>query len=137
MEKTKLGISVNLMAMVLYFSGLLSSTALFLAAGYILLREEDEWLRKAAVKAVVLVAVFAAGYALVSVFSNGFSAVESLVNGIPKLNFNVRVPLNLDSVLRKLLGIAENLVFFVLGLNALNKKSFSVGPVDSLVEKHS
>ena len=53
MEKSKLGISVGLLAALLYFLGLLSGYLVtVLVAGYILVAESNLWLRKSAVKAV-------------------------------------------------------------------------------------
>ena len=53
MNKTKLGITTGLLAALAYFTGCFSGyLLLFLVAGYVLLKEEDEWLRKNVVKAV-------------------------------------------------------------------------------------
>lgn len=47
MSKTKLGISTTLLAALAYFAGGFSGyLLLFLVAGYVLLKEEDEWLKK-------------------------------------------------------------------------------------------
>ena len=55
MEKTKLGISVSLMAAAVYLLGLLSGyTVTILLVGYILLKEEDMWLKKQSVGALAL-----------------------------------------------------------------------------------
>ena len=54
MEKTKLGISVALTAALLYFLGLISPIALVVAAGYVLIAEKDQWLRKSAVQALAI-----------------------------------------------------------------------------------
>ena len=59
MQKTKLGISVGLLGAAVYFCGVLSLLALIIVAGYILLVEENIWLRKSAVKAVVIYVSFA------------------------------------------------------------------------------
>ena len=49
MEKTTLGISVGLAGAAVYFCGLAGVIPVLLAAGYILLREQHPWLRRAAV----------------------------------------------------------------------------------------
>lgn len=56
MQKTKLGISVNLMAALVYLATLISGSILVavILTGYILLMESDLWLRRSAVKAVTL-----------------------------------------------------------------------------------
>ncbi len=46
MQKTKLGVSVALMGAALYFLGLFSGyVALIILAGYVLLMEENVWLK--------------------------------------------------------------------------------------------
>ena len=57
---TLLGISVGLMAMLIYYSGVISSVVLILVAGYVLLKEEDRWLRAVAAKAISIVCIFGA-----------------------------------------------------------------------------
>ena len=60
MEKTKLGISVALLSALTFLSGYLGITVLVLLAGYILIREENVYLKKTAVGTVVLYLAFAA-----------------------------------------------------------------------------
>lgn len=45
MEKSKLGISIGLLGALVYFMGLLNTTALIIIAGYILLFEQNGWLK--------------------------------------------------------------------------------------------
>ena len=52
MQKTKLGLTVGLVGAGLYFLGLFSFIPAFLLAAYVLLMEDNEWLKKTAVKMV-------------------------------------------------------------------------------------
>lgn len=54
-QMTSLGISVGVAALCIYFSGIVNSVLVFLVAAYILLREQDSWLRAVAVKAVLII----------------------------------------------------------------------------------
>ena len=55
MQKTKLGISVGLLGAAIYFTSLFSGYLVpVILTGYVLLFEENDWLRKNAVKAVAL-----------------------------------------------------------------------------------
>ncbi len=55
MQKTKIGISVGVMGAVMYFASLFGGyIPMLLLAGYIFLKEENIWLRKAAFNAVAL-----------------------------------------------------------------------------------
>ena len=67
MNKTKLGVSTNLMAAFIYAlaivisfvsSGMAFTLALVVTVAYILYKEEDMWLKSSAVKAVAIVLVF-------------------------------------------------------------------------------
>ncbi len=60
--KTRMGISCQLFGALLFFMGLINILGLVLLAGYILLFEENKWLKKTAVKATVIVVVFAWPY---------------------------------------------------------------------------
>ena len=78
MQKTRLGISVGLLGAAIYFMGLFSGYLLaVLLAGYVLLFEENSWLRKNAVKAMSVMAVFS--------LSNLISAAVAALNIIEKL----------------------------------------------------
>ena len=50
--KTKLGISVGILAAATYLAALIGITPLLLVAGYILIVEENDFLKKTAVKAL-------------------------------------------------------------------------------------
>lgn len=58
MQKTKLGLSVGLVGAALYFLGLFSFIPAFLLAAYVLLMEENQWLKRAAVKMVAVLIGF-------------------------------------------------------------------------------
>ena len=59
MQKTRLGISVGLLGAATYFAGLFSGLlAALLLAGYVLMFEENEWLRRSVVKAITLTILF-------------------------------------------------------------------------------
>ena len=65
MQKTKIGISVGVMGAVMYFASLFGGyIPMLLLAGYIFLKEENIWLRKAAFKAVAGIFRLRSGYKL-------------------------------------------------------------------------
>ena len=80
MNKTKLGISTHLLAAIVYLLGLFGNTvAIVIAAGYVLIREDDEWLRKSAIKALVI-HVFITALTYVIAFIPGvFEAINSFM----------------------------------------------------------
>ena len=136
MQKTKLGVSVGLLGALLFFVGLFGNyVAALLVAGYILLCEENEWLRKSAVKAIVLMACFSLLSALIYLLPdviNFVSEVISLFGGV----FYISFVSNLAGIASVALNIIERLLFIGLGLKALNQGTISVTAIDNLITKH-
>ena len=59
MQKTKLGIPFGLLAAGIYFGALFGGyLVVILLTAYVLLVEDDEWLRRSSVKAVILMIMF-------------------------------------------------------------------------------
>lgn len=137
MEKTKLGMSVGLLGAVMFFSGLASSIVLFLLAGYVLLMEENQWLRKAAVKAMVFIAVFAVAGGLISSADYVVDIINRLISLIPGVNFRLPLLPDLLYIIRIAVSCLEKIALVLLGVRALSMGSFPIGPVDSMVEKHT
>lgn len=136
MQKTKLGISVGLMGAGLYFFGLVSLIPGFLLAGYVLLMEDNEWLKKSAVKMLVIVLGFGLLNAGVGLIQDVFRVLNSILGWIPFLNLSIGVPFHLDSILNYVISFVKTIVLIVLGFKALSVGSMKVGFADKLVSKH-
>lgn len=136
MQKTKLGISVGLLGAIVcfaaFFSGYLAAIVLM---GYILLFESNEWLRKIAVKAVVILVAFSVLDAVVGLIPDAIDLIDSLF-GIFGKSFSIGFLSSLVSLVRNALDILEKLIFLVLGFKALSQGSVAVGPIDGIVDKN-
>ena len=134
MEKTKLGISVALFSALTFLCGYLGLTALVLVAGYILLREENAFLKKTAVSTIVLYLAFAALSICVGLLSNFFSLINfgSWMYGTVLYT----ITSGITSTLSNLVDIAEKVVYGLLALFALLGKEVKVPVIDKFVEKH-
>lgn len=135
MQKTKLGVTVALLGAALYFSGLFSGYIITIVlAGYVLLMEENLWLKKAAVKSVALLMTF-------SILSAVLGLVPGLVNFIDDVfnifggSFSIRIVTNIITMLRSALTLIETVLFLLLGLKALSQGNIGVPVVDKLVDK--
>lgn len=135
MEKTKLGISVGLLGAALYFTGLINFFVLIILAGYVLIFEKNEWLRKSAVKAVTIVIAFS----LVSILIGISNSILDILN-IPlswiRIPFRLSWPLNIDSIVLKALDIIEKVVLLLLGFKAFSQGSLNLGPIDNIIDKN-
>lgn len=135
MEKTKLGVSVGLIGAALYFLGLISFIPLVILAGYVLIREENVWLRKTAVKALVIVI----GFDLISIVIGFGSDIFSVINyfiGLTPAHFSAGWPLHIDTLIRYILNLCQTLLLLVLGFKAFSQGSMKVGNIDSMIDKH-
>lgn len=90
-----------------YFSGICGG--LLVAAvltGYILIAESNLWLRRSAVKAIVLMIVFSVINIIVNLLPDGISAIESLA-GMFRLSMNEFVVSNLALFITKVFDIIK------------------------------
>lgn len=136
MQKTRLGISVGLLGAAIYFMGLFSGYLVAaVLAGYVLLFEENSWLRKSAVKAVSVMAVFSLLITVLNLVPNAISFVDNVVS-IFGGSFNVEFLSNLISAAVAALDIIEKLLMIGLGVKALNQGTIAVPVVDKLINKY-
>lgn len=136
MQKTRLGISVGLLGAATYFAGLFSGLlAALLLAGYVLMFEENEWLRRSVVKAITLMILFSICTTVVNLIPNGINLINNLAaafGGVFSINFLSRLTAALVSVI----DICEKILFIALGLKALNQSTIVIPVVDQLLNKH-
>ena len=136
MEKTKLGLSVAVVGAIAYLACFYGGyVAAFLVVGYILIAENNEWLKKLSVKAFVLMVAFSVASSVVYLIPNAINCIDSLV-GIFGGNFYVPVVSDLVSTIITWLDFIEKLLFLGLAFFALGNKTIAISAVDNFVEKH-
>ena len=97
-----------------------------------MLFEENAWLRKSAVKAVVLMACFSAAFAVLNLIPDAVSFIGNIAavfNGgfvLTKLN-------QIITVFTSGLSILEKVLFLGLGIKALKQDTIAIPFIDSLV----
>lgn len=136
MQKTKLGISVGLLGAAIYFMGLFSGYLIvFVLAGYVLLCEENSWLRKCAVKAVFVMAVFSLTVAVLNLVPDIFSFINNIFSMFGG-SFYVPFISNLINAIVVALNFIEKLLMIGLGVKALNQGTIAVPVIDKLISKY-
>lgn len=136
MQKTKLGIFVGLLGAAIYFTSLFSGYLVpVVLTGYVLLFEENEWLKKNAVKAVALLASFSLLTTVIYLIPNAIGFIDNIF-AIFNGSFNVSFLSKIVTVVLSAIDIIEKVLFIVLGLKALNQGSISVPIVDKLINKY-
>ena len=135
MEKSKLGVSLGVvgaaMYLLSYFSG---HMAALLLVGYVLLFEENAWLKRTAVKAAVVGFMFAIASTLLGLLPNCISTINSffyLFDG----EFYITFVSELVSFLRNVLNLAQTIVMLGLAWKALSMKTIVITFVDNFVGK--
>lgn len=136
MQKTRLGISVGMFGAAIYLTGLFSGYLVaVILTGYVLLFEENGWLKRSAVKAVSLMVFFSFITVLINLIPNVMSCigyVASMFGG----SFHIGFISNLVSAVTSAIDIIEKLLFIGLGVKALNQGTIAVPVVDNLINKY-
>ncbi|MCM1193786.1 MAG: hypothetical protein NC123_11570 [Butyrivibrio sp.] len=134
MLKTKLGISIALVGAAMYFLGAVSFTPAVLLAGYVLIAEQNEWVKRQAAKMIGVVVLFS----LLSIAVSWVDDIVAVLNIIVRW-FNqevyLSVPANLTSLLRYIISTAEEVLLLVLGFMALRMKNVKIVFIDKLLDK--
>ena len=136
MQKTKLGVTVGLLGAAMYFVGLFGVYLVtMLLAAYILMFEENDWLKQSAVKAVVLMI----GFSLLSVVIYLIPDLMEFINSIVRIfggHFYLNFLSNLANAIGTALNIIEKILFIGLGIKAFNQGDIKIPAVDKLIEKY-
>ena len=139
--KTRLGISVGMLGAALYFAGLFGGfVALTILAGYTLLVEENEWVKKTAVKAFLLLVAFSLLKTLIGLIPDAIGVFDKFVYIFStefSLASSLSVVIKIVSFLTAGLDFIEVVLFLILGLKALNQSTVKIGAVDGTVTKHT
>ena len=134
--KTRLGITAGLLGAAIYFTGIFSGyITIVLLAGYVLIFEENEWLRWSAVKAVALLVFFS----LITLFVNLIPDIIEFVGNFVAVfggSFKLGLIDRIIAVIVSAIDIVKKILFAVLGLKALHQGSISTPRIDQLVDRH-
>lgn len=134
MNKTKLGLSIGMVGAATYFLGLFSGyTVLVLLVGYILLCEEDLWLRKTAVKALIIPLIFSGLYYVIDLLPTFLGSISDLL-GIFKVSFYPSSIYSFFNLLKDGSIFIKEVLMILLGLLALKQKTIPIGPIDKMME---
>lgn len=136
MQKTKLGISVGMLGAAIYFVGMFGGyVPAGLLVGYVLLCEQNEWLRRNAVKAMALMVLFSLASAIVYLIPDAIAVISDLAS-IFGGSFGILFLSKLVTALADILDLIRKLLFISLGLKALNQGSIAIGFVDGLLNQY-
>ena len=136
MEKTKLGVSVGLLgAFVCAVIGFGGYVAAAIAVGYVLLFEQNEWLRRTAVKAAATLVVYGFLIVAIGLIPDAISWVSSIINLVSD-GMHFEFLTKIFRVITDCIGIFRDLLFVCLIFKALNQGTISVPVVEGIVKKY-
>ena len=137
MQKTKLGMSVTLLAALICLSPFVGGyVVMFGLALYILLAEKDEWLKKTAVKVLAVVFLFGAANVVLDLVPSVINVIDSIFS-IFNRSFQIRFVTRLIYAVENILSFLRTILLIAMSLMALVQKAPEFKPVEDLVEKHT
>lgn len=133
--KAKLGVSVGLLAAGVAFFSMINLYVAILFAGYVLLKEEDSWLRKAAVRAVGIVVMFAVLSTLVNIGFDVFRFINDILALADDSSDVLHKIASVEKILAYIISGCKYILLVIVGVKALSMKSVRVPFVDSIIDK--
>lgn len=136
MKKTKLGITVGALGAITYFASFFSGYLVAIVlTGYVLLVEENAWLRRIVVKNMILLIGFSVSLAILNFIPDIFGIIGNIVS-----IFNGSVSFSkvnqIINVITASINIVQKVLFLGLGFKALNQGTIVIPFIDSLVSKY-
>lgn len=136
MEKTKLGLSVGVLGAVVCLLGFYGGYVIAgLAVAYVLLQEENEWLKKLAVKVLAILLAFSLASTALHLLPNVLNVFYSFLR-IFNVHVYVEIINTLVDFISSALSLCKTLVFLALAWNALKEKTVKVPVLDKLLDKY-
>ena len=136
MEKTKIGIAKNLFAALVCLLGLYGGyTPMLLVLGYVLLVEEDAWLKKFAVKILTILLAFSAASTVINLIPDLLNLVYSLL-GLFGVNFYLSVVDRAFNFLNNVLYLGKTVLLVFLAVITFLGKNFKLPVVEDLLDKY-
>lgn len=135
MQKSKLGISVGVVGAATYlvclFGGYIPS---LLLVGFILLFEGNGWLKRTALKAIVISGLFVLAGAAIDFVPNVLATIQSIVL-LFEGKFDLDVVYQVQIILHRILTLTKVVVMIALAAKALKQSTIVIGFVDKIVNK--
>lgn len=136
MQKTRLGLSVGVLGAAVYLLGLFEGyLPVLLLAGYILLFENNGWLRRCAVKAIVLMCAFSFLNIIIGLIPDLLSTVGYIAAAFGGA-FQLSAVSYLISAILRMISMMEKLLFVVLGYKALKQRTVVMPSVEKFISDH-
>lgn len=136
-QKSRLGISTRLLAVITYLLGLTGGyIVLCLIAGYILLAEDDKWLKNIAIKAVVICGAFLLMRTFINFIPDILSGIGYFV-AIFGGQFSIPIITKLCGLATVIVSLSERIILLLCGFAAYNGENKIIEKIDSIIALHT
>ena len=133
---TKLGIGTGVFAALMFAVACFGSyTPLLLLVGYVFLCESDEWLKKAGVKALVIMVCVDFFRAVINLVPDVLAWINNLL-AFFNSNINYAPVSSFLTLITRALSIAEVVFLLMLAAKALKNETVKVPFVDGFIDKY-
>ena len=135
MQKTKLGITIGMLSAVIYFTALFGGyVSLLLVVGYVLLFEQNDWLKRVCYKAVALSIVFSVAVVVVNLIPQALGCLSNFLT-IFNGHISYSVVTSIVNMVIGVINILETVLFLFLGIKAFTLQDIKVKKIDKFIEK--
>ena len=135
MQKSKLGLPAGIVAAIMYMTGLFGGYfPALLLAGFVLLYEEENFIRRAAVKTLLVMFLFSILNFLIYLIPDIVGIFQSLL-AIFKVYFATAFLDNISATFSQTLSLIETVLFLLLTVLAFFGKSIDLKPINNWADK--
>lgn len=135
MQKSKLGLPAGIMAAIMYLTALFGGyTPALLVAGFILLCEEENFIRRAAVKTLLVLVICSLLNVLIYLIPDIVGIFQSLLN-IFTVHFSTSFLDNSSSMLNQSLSLIKTLFLVVMAVLAIFGKTIDLKALNKWADK--
>ena len=137
MYKTKFGISVGLMGAIFCILGAVMGIQwpVLAIAGYILIKEENEWLKRIILKVII---ILLAGAAIKMLVPYAFRIVYDIIDLFSDeyKMFSTNWTGKISDFITRYVSVIVDVILVLMGLKALKQGHFPVKSVDNIINKN-
>lgn len=137
MEKTKLNLSVAMVAAAAWLLGLYGGYVITgILIGYVLLKEESQWLKKNCLRVLIVMLTFSVAFTVINLLPNLLELLYSFLR-IFKVNIYLDFVHSIFNLLYSAVSFIKTVVFLLMAVAAALNKDFKIPVLDPFVEKIS
>ncbi len=132
------GLTLGLLGAAAYFFYIFGSMFSLVAITiYVLVVEDNPWLKHCVLKACVLACVFSGMEMIIGLIPEGFAVLNSLLDILNTSPIEYSSIYNITNTCVKIVTFTEKVLFLMLGMKALQHQTIAIGKVDAMLLKYA